>query len=202
MEGDTELGKLNPFRYRSYYFDEEIGMYYLQSRYYDAEIGRFINADDVNLIPTMQTGIKGTNLFEYCEGNPVNKEDPSGFYPMTLSGLKQWVKDQGLGGLIFGFVSGWLSGKFLDKVQKTITNVVVNTIAPRVKSFMARFSRRIAKMAKSVFKRIVKNALKACRYLFNALKYAWRFHRRAVVVTSIVALVAGVFIYVYIRYRK
>ena len=42
---------------------------------------RNINADDVNLIPTMQTGIKGTNLFEYCDDNPVNKEDLTGYAP-------------------------------------------------------------------------------------------------------------------------
>lgn len=62
-------------------------MYYLQSRYYDAEIGRFINADDVNLIPKMQTGIKGTNLFEYCDGNPVNRNDQNGFYSVKISYL-------------------------------------------------------------------------------------------------------------------
>ena len=39
------LGKLNPLRYRGYVYDHETGLYYLQSRYYDPEIGRFINAD-------------------------------------------------------------------------------------------------------------------------------------------------------------
>ena len=41
------LGKLNPFRYRSYYYDNETGFYYLQSRYYDPTICRFVNADEV-----------------------------------------------------------------------------------------------------------------------------------------------------------
>ena len=45
------IGSLNPFRYRSYYFDEETGLYYLQSRYYDPAVGRFINADAY--VPTL-----------------------------------------------------------------------------------------------------------------------------------------------------
>ena len=44
------VGQKNPFRYRGYYFDTESGMYYLQSRYYDPEIRRFISADDVNVL--------------------------------------------------------------------------------------------------------------------------------------------------------
>ena len=41
------LADINPIRYRGYYYDTETGLYYLQSRYYDPETGRFINADDV-----------------------------------------------------------------------------------------------------------------------------------------------------------
>ena len=52
------IGKRNPFRYRGYYWDEETGMYYLESRYYDPEIRRFISADSV-----MLTSLAGTNLY-------------------------------------------------------------------------------------------------------------------------------------------
>ena len=78
VTGDKTLAKQNPFRYRSYYYDEEIGLYYLQSRYYDSQVGRFINADDVNVMAAMQKGLKGSNLFEYCENNSVNKIDANG----------------------------------------------------------------------------------------------------------------------------
>ena len=67
------IGKRNPFRYRGYYWDEETGMYYLESRYYDPEIRRFISADNVVI-----TSLAGTNLYMYCGNNPVNMTDPSG----------------------------------------------------------------------------------------------------------------------------
>ena len=62
-------GILNPFRYRGYYYDEDMKLYYLQSRYYDPETGRFINADDVSYLDPET--IHGLNLYAYCVNNPV-----------------------------------------------------------------------------------------------------------------------------------
>ena len=76
IEGDKEIGKLNPFRYRGYYYDTEFGLYYLQSRYYDPELGRFISADDVSYIDTESA--YGLNLYAYCNDNSVMGYDPSG----------------------------------------------------------------------------------------------------------------------------
>ena len=69
------LGQDNPFRYRGYYFDSDTGLYYLNSRYYDANTGRFINAD--GLVQTGQ-GLLDKNMFAYCMNNPVNFLDPYG----------------------------------------------------------------------------------------------------------------------------
>ena len=68
------LADINPLRYRGYYYDAETGFYYLQSRYYDPEIGRFINAD--SYASTDATGLLSTNMFAYCENDPVNRSDP------------------------------------------------------------------------------------------------------------------------------
>ena len=65
----------NPLRYRGYVYDCETQLYYLQSRYYDPELGRFINADA--LAATGQ-GILGNNMFAYCNNNPVVESDPTG----------------------------------------------------------------------------------------------------------------------------
>lgn len=66
------VGCLNPIRYRSYYYDNETEMYYLLSRYYDPETGRFINADDFNYL------VCDNNLFKYCNNDPVNYIDKNG----------------------------------------------------------------------------------------------------------------------------
>ena len=69
----STLGSLNPLRYQGYVYDQETGLYYLQSRYYNPEIGRFINADA--LVATGQ-GLLGNNMFAYCLNNPVSLKDP------------------------------------------------------------------------------------------------------------------------------
>ncbi len=70
------IAELNPFRYRSYYFDEETGLYYLQTRYYDPELGRFISADSIEYLDPETIG--GLNLYAYCGNNPVMGIDPEG----------------------------------------------------------------------------------------------------------------------------
>jgi len=72
---NTTAAALNPLTYRGYVYDSETGLYYLQSRYYDPAIGRFINAD--GLVSTGQ-GFTGNNMFAYCGNNPVMGYDPSG----------------------------------------------------------------------------------------------------------------------------
>ena len=76
MLNTAGIATINPFRYRSYYFDSDLGLYYLQSRYYDPETGRFINADDVSYLDPET--IHGLNLYAYCLNNPVMYVDPSG----------------------------------------------------------------------------------------------------------------------------
>lgn len=75
------LGQLNPIRYRGYYYDSESGYYYLQSRYYDPELRRFINADKLeNLYEPKNTYLyaDSVNMFAYCDNSPVNMVDYSG----------------------------------------------------------------------------------------------------------------------------
>ena len=78
------LGALNPFRYRGYYFDQESGLYYLNSRYYDPEIGRYVNSDKY-----LESGhvVLGNNLFLYCFNNPVRYTDPSGEFVVTATAV-------------------------------------------------------------------------------------------------------------------
>ncbi len=75
------IGQLNPFRYRSYYYDNETGLYYLNSRYYDPETYRFLNAD--GLLSTGQ-GVLGYNMYAYCMNNPANRIDSNGDWSILL----------------------------------------------------------------------------------------------------------------------
>ena len=70
------VGVKNPLRYRGYYYDVETKLYYLQSRFYDPETCRSINAD--SLLVAGDDYIQGVNMFAYCQNNPVMYSDPSG----------------------------------------------------------------------------------------------------------------------------
>ena len=79
---NTTMGSINPLRYRGYIYDRDTGLYYLQSRYYDPAIGRFINADTYTT--TDADGLLGSNMFAYCENNPVMGVDPTGEFLDTV----------------------------------------------------------------------------------------------------------------------
>ena len=87
----STLGADNPLRYRGYVYDSETGFYYLQSRYYDPTIGRFINED---ALVSTGYGILGLNMFAYCNNNPASFADSSGYSlrPSTVA-----INDSGRG---------------------------------------------------------------------------------------------------------
>ena len=85
----ANLMNRNPLRYRGYYYDTETGLYYVSSRYYDPEIGRWINAD--NVIPDVGSEILGYNMFAYCFNNPVSMDDQSGHWPKWLKNAAKAV---------------------------------------------------------------------------------------------------------------
>ena len=74
----NHIANINPIRYRGYYYDRETGLYFLQTRYYDPETGRFINADDTGILLTDQGSLIENNLFTYCFNNPINMLDQDG----------------------------------------------------------------------------------------------------------------------------
>jgi len=74
----SEIGNLNPIRYRCYFFDTDTGLYYLMSRYYDAQTGRFLNADDPTILYHDYISQIHNNIFAYCGNNPVVCIDKTG----------------------------------------------------------------------------------------------------------------------------
>ena len=101
------IAAINPFRYRGYYYDDEIGMYYLQSRYYTPELARFLNSDDSE-VAYLGNCAQDTNLYSYCQNNSVMLSDESGMFSLND---------------LFKKVSGFLQklfNKFIDNLKKQI----------------------------------------------------------------------------------
>ena len=96
-------GDIAPFRYRGYVYDTDTGLYYLQSRYYDPKTGRFINADAYT--DTKSGTLQSTNMFAYCENNPVMGYDPEGYWD-TKDHVKM-TNEQGFSGSHFQTVRDW-----------------------------------------------------------------------------------------------
>ena len=84
---DGAVAELNPLRYRGYVYDQETGFYYLQSRYYDPAVGRWINVDS---ILSTEYGLLGYDLFAYCNNNPANNIDQSGQSPFSVLDLADY----------------------------------------------------------------------------------------------------------------
>ena len=112
----TSIANINPLRYRGYYYDAETGFYYLQSRYYDPAICRFISAD--TYLSTGQ-GMLGHNMFTYCGNNPVNYCDPSGRFFFTLLGAAI--------GAAAGYIDAYIAGE--DPIKGAIAGGVSGAIA-------------------------------------------------------------------------
>ena len=100
---NIEIMETNPFRYRGYYWDKELNFYYLQTRYYDPQTGRFINADNVGYGLTQFELLNGLNLYSYCLNNPIGYTDESGS-SLILIGLI-------LGAIIGGTAGGVIVNK-------------------------------------------------------------------------------------------
>ena len=73
----NHVANINPIRYRGYYYDTETGWYYLQSRYYDPQVKRFINVDG---LINLNSPFLGSNIYAYCNNNPVMASDHSGYF--------------------------------------------------------------------------------------------------------------------------
>ena len=103
----STLGAIQPFRYRSYVYDQETGLYYLRSRYYNPERCRFVNSD------TLLT----SNLFQYCDNKPVIAADPSGH--LLCTSLYQFARNSAIKGNSYDFTD--------TQIGAEVRNCLANT---------------------------------------------------------------------------
>ena len=145
----STLGQYNPFRYRGYYYDEETGLYYLQSRYYDPVVGRFISPDSTDFL-----GITGTtlsyNLFAYCENNAVNNVDPSG--ALSIASIVRFVKNLGAKSMkvIKSIWNAFVQpGKINLKPFEIVIDAIIGMICPSFSVAFKLISYKINKLSAS-----------------------------------------------------
>ncbi len=182
----NKLGSLNSIRYRGYVYDSETGLYYLQSRYYDPETGRFLNADDVNFI-----GYSGEqlsyNTFAYCENNPINKLDQTG----TIGTPLQWAFSI-LGAIVglpfgkwlanrLGYYSGWrytairaaavVGGAVLGWFAGSVLLRLIKTYIHNNPKIMIKI---VAKYGPNVLEKIRKILGVSISFVAETVPYSWR----------------------------
>ncbi|MBQ8207173.1 MAG: RHS repeat-associated core domain-containing protein, partial [Clostridia bacterium] len=118
------IATFNPIRYRGYYYDVETGLYYLESRYYDPETGRFINADSISVIFLTPMNLYHKNLYSYCDNNPIVRVDFGGAFWHIIVGAV-------VGGIVSGVttaVSTCLSKEGFD-LKDTLISVAVGAVS-------------------------------------------------------------------------
>ena len=102
----------NALKYRGYYYDAETGFYYVSSRYYDPEVGRFINADTTDVLD-VQSDLHDKNLYAYCDNNPVMRKDLNGQVWITVGIMA-------VGGVIGGVIGAVSSAVTQNALTGTI----------------------------------------------------------------------------------
>ena len=123
----VSLATLNPFCYRKYVYDPETGLYCLGSRYYDPEVGRFVNADDTDVIFAKPQELGNKNLYAYCDNNPVAREDYAGEFPIPC------IVGAVVGAVVSGFSYVLSSGGEIDGVElakSCLVGAISGALAP------------------------------------------------------------------------
>ena len=146
----------NPFRYRGYYYDTDLNLYYLNSRYYDSFTGRFISADNFDTVCATPNALTDKNLFAYCDNNPVSRKDPNGGFWVTMviggligtaiSAISSAVTQQALTGTVnwksvgvaaaTGFVSGAIAASPLGLAGQMIAGGVIGGLSYAADSYV------------------------------------------------------------------
>ena len=138
------LSQINPLRYRGYYYDQETGLYYLQTRYYDPKVRRFLNADDASVLTKDPEQLTEKNLYAYCDDNPVMYRDDAGMFVITAAqvGLgvlgmvtnvatcyiaaKATGQEFGIGDLAVAAVAGFAGGMIENNFYATLAGAAVS----------------------------------------------------------------------------
>ena len=149
------LSQINPLRYRGYYYDQETGLYYLQTRYYDPKVRRFLNADDASVLTKDPEQLTEKNLYAYCDDNPVMYRDDAGMFVITAAqvGLgvlgmvtnvatcyiaaKATGQEFGIGDLAVAALAGLVDGVTINNLYVTLTSAFISGIGTTICSIIS-----------------------------------------------------------------
>ena len=145
--GASTTATNNPFRYRGYYYDSDLGWYYLNTRYYSPELGRFISADAADVITLTPYALTDKNLYAYCDNNPIMRKDDGGEFwgaitgaivGAVFGGIKALSEENDFwAGVGIGALAGAVSGLAVDLAVATggAAGVVIAMAGGFVSSF-------------------------------------------------------------------
>ena len=137
------LAKINPLRYRGYYYDQETGLYYLQTRYYDPKVRRFLNADDASVLTKDPEQLTEKNLYAYCDDNPVMYRDDAGMFAFSVGlgvlgmvtnvatcyiAAKATGQEFGIGDLVIAAAAGFVGGMIENNFCATLVSAFASGI--------------------------------------------------------------------------
>lgn len=179
-KGEPTIREINPIRYRGYVYDTETSLYYLQSRYYDPFTGRFLNADIY--CDTGTSTPLSTNMFAYCENNPISNADEGGYIAANVIG----AVIGGIVGAVGGyFLTNWLADKLnlhgwkrnvfvwgLSAVIGAAAAVIGYFIGPYVAKAWSAWCAKLSGLLKGTFKSIGKITSKKMGHI-NVSKHLW-----------------------------
>ena len=137
------LSQINPLRYRGYYYDQETGLYYLQTRYYDPKVRRFLNADDASVLTKDPEQLTEKNLYAYCDDNPVMYRDDAGMFAFSVGlgvlgmvtnvatcyiAAKATGQEFGIGDLVIAAAAGFVGGCIKNNFYATVASILISGV--------------------------------------------------------------------------
>ncbi len=177
------ISNINPYRYRGYYYDAEIQMYYLQSRYYDPSVGRFVNADDL-VMGCLSDGKVSHNVFSYCKNDPIMFVDSEGNIAANVIGAIVGGVIGAVGGY---FLTNWLADKLdlrgwkrnlfvwgLTALIGAAAAAIGYFVGPYVAKAWNYLGAKLAGLMKGSFKKIGEITANKMSTKINTSKHLWK----------------------------
>ena len=179
LTADTDIAKQNPLRYRGYYYDNETDYYYLQSRYYDSNICRFINADIAEISKMSKDVTVSDNLFAYCNNSPVNNSDSSGKLPISVSLLI---------GAVFGLIILYVVDVITNLIKKRTWYKRVSSISDYVS---AAVSGALSMITIKKFSNLITASISVITYICNCIETGKKFNLISLIIIVAIDIAFG-----------